>query len=224
MKYLPLVLGRPRRKRASTVLTMLCVVVAFGLFGMHARRSRRRSSGIIDAMSDTRLRMHEPREHHRGAAARASRADRRCPASKRSSYYNFFAGYYQDARNSDQVGAIDSRASFRTVYPDIQRRAAVHRGDERERAMARWSARISRKRRGWKIGDRIPLGSAVWTPQGRRARLGLRDRRHRIARRRAECRPASSGSTTPTSTRRATIGNGTRDDLFREDREPSARR
>lgn len=55
MKYLPLIWAGLWRKRVSTVLTMFCVVFAFALFGLLHGFSAA-LDGIIDAMSDTRLR------------------------------------------------------------------------------------------------------------------------------------------------------------------------
>src|SRR5690349_7474808 len=55
MKYLPLIWAGLWHKRVRTVLTLLCVVVAFALFGLlHGFTAA--IDGIIEQMSDTRLR------------------------------------------------------------------------------------------------------------------------------------------------------------------------
>ncbi len=160
MKYLPLIWAGLWRKRARTVLTLLCVVVAFALFGLlHGFTAA--LGGIIDAMSDTRLRTMSlvnitqplPLAHR----ARMETG----PGVDEVSYYNFFAGYYQDRSNSVQVGAIDV-ASFNVVYPDIQMEPQYVDAMLRTRNGALVGADLAAER-GWKIGDRIPLGSAVWT-------------------------------------------------------------
>ena len=53
-----------------------------------------------------------------------------------------------------------SRASTRSIPTSSSSRSTSKRCSAR--ATARSSARTSPKERGWKIGDRIPLGSAVW--------------------------------------------------------------
>jgi len=160
MKYLPLIWAGLWRKRVSTVLTMFCVVFAFALFGLLHGFSAA-LGGIIDAMSDTRLRTMSrvnitqplPLAHRARMAT--------VPGVDEVSYYNFFAGYYQERSNSVQVGAIDV-ASFNAVYPDIQMEPQFIDAMLHTRNGALVGEDLA-KERGWKIGDRIPLGSAVWT-------------------------------------------------------------
>jgi putative ABC transport system permease protein len=97
------------------------------------RRHRRRDERYAFAH-------HEPREHHRA--------------------YNFFAGYYQEARNSIQVGAIDVE-TFNAIYPDIELKPEHVEAMKQTRNGALIGEDLA-KEWGWKIGDRLPLGSAVW--------------------------------------------------------------
>jgi putative ABC transport system permease protein len=160
MKYLPLIWAGLWRKRASTVLTLLCVVVAFALFGMLHGISAA-LDGIIDAMSDTRLRTMS-RVNITQPLPLAHRARMQTvPGVDEVSYYNFFAGYYQDRRNSVQVGAIDV-ASFNAIYPDIKIEPQYIDAMLHTRNGALVGEDLA-KEKGWKIGDRLPLGSAVWT-------------------------------------------------------------
>jgi len=160
MKYLPLIWAGLWRKRARTVLTLLCVVVAFALFGMlHGFTAA--LDGIIDAMSDTRLRTMS-RVNITQPLPLAHRARMQTvPGVDEVSYYNFFAGYYQDRRNSVQVGAIDV-ATFNAVYPDIKIEPQYVDAMLHTRNGALVGEDLA-KEQGWKVGDRIPLGSAVWT-------------------------------------------------------------
>jgi putative ABC transport system permease protein len=160
MKYLPLIWAGLWRRRVSTVLTLLCVVVAFALFGLlHGVTAM--LDGIIDVMSDTRLRIMSrvnitqplPLAHRARIAM--------VPGVDEVSYYNFFAGYYQDRRNSIQVGAIDV-ATFNAIYPDIEMEPRFIEAMLRTRNGALVGEDLAAEQ-GWKIGDRIPLGSAVWT-------------------------------------------------------------
>ncbi len=160
MKYLPLVWAGLWRKRVRTVLTLLCVVVAFTLFGMlHGVTAA--IDGIVDAMSDTRLRIMSrvnilealPLAHMQRIAT--------VPGVEGVSYYNFFAGYHQDPRNGVQVGAIDVE-TFNAIYPDIQLEPRYVEAMKQTRNGALVGEDLAAER-GWKIGDRLPLGSAVWT-------------------------------------------------------------
>ena len=160
MKYLPLIWAGLWRKRARTVLTLLCVVVAFALFGLlHGFTAA--IDGIVDAMSDTRLRIMS-RVNITQPLPLAHRARiQTVPGVDEVSYYNFFAGYYQDRRNSVQVGAIDV-ATFNAIYPDIQLEPQYVDAMLQTRNGALVGEDLAAER-GWKIGDQIPLGSAVWT-------------------------------------------------------------
>jgi len=82
------------------------------------------------------------------------------PGVQGVSYYNFFAGYYQDTRNSIQVGAIDVE-TFSAIYPDIQLEPEYVAAMKRTRNGALVGEDLA-KAQGWKVGDRLPLGSAVW--------------------------------------------------------------
>jgi putative ABC transport system permease protein len=159
MKYLPLVWAGLWRKRARTVLTLLCVVVAFGLFGMlHGFTAA--LGGIVDAMSESRLRSMSRVNIMEALPLAHAQRMATVPGVKGVSYYNFFAGYYQDTRNSVQVGAIDI-ASFAAIYPDIELEPQYVEAMQRTRNGALVGEDLA-EQRGWKIGDRIPLGSAVW--------------------------------------------------------------
>jgi putative ABC transport system permease protein len=159
MKYLPLVWAGLWRKRARTVLTLLCVTVAFVLFGMlHGVTAA--IDGIVDAMSDTRLRIMS-RVNITQPLPLAHRARiESVPGVEGVSFYNFFAGYYQDPRSSVSVGAIDVE-TLDAIYPEIDLDAAYIEAMQRTRNGALVGADLAAER-GWKIGDRIPLGSAVW--------------------------------------------------------------
>ena len=159
MKYLPLVWAGLWRKRARTVLTLLCIVVAFALFGLlHGFTAA--IGGIIDAMSDTRLRIMSRVNITQPLPLAHAQRIATVPGVEGISYYNFFAGYYQDTRNGIQVGAIDVE-TFNAIYPDIEllpEHVAAMKGTRNGGLIGEDLAR----EQGWKIGDRIPLGSAVW--------------------------------------------------------------
>jgi putative ABC transport system permease protein len=160
MKYLPLIWAGLWRKRVRTVLTLLAIVVPFALFGLlHGFTAA--IDGIVDAMSDTRLRIMS-RVNITQPLPLAHRARiETVPGVDGVSYYNFFAGYYQDRRNNIQSGAIDVE-TFAAIYPDIQLEQQYVDAMLRTRNGALIGEDLAATQ-GWKIGDRVPLGSAVWT-------------------------------------------------------------
>jgi putative ABC transport system permease protein len=159
MKYLPLIWAGLWRKRARTVLTLLCVVVAFGLFGMlHGFTAA--IDGIVDAMSDTRLRIMSRVSIMESLPLAHRQRIETVPGVEGVSYYNFFAGYYQEPSNGVQVGAIDV-ATLDAIYPEIELDPAYVEAMKRTRNGGLIGEDLATER-GWKIGDRIPLGSAIW--------------------------------------------------------------
>jgi putative ABC transport system permease protein len=159
VKYLPLVWAGLWRKRARTVLTLLCVVVAFGLFGiLHGFTAA--IGGIIDAMSDSRLRSMSKVNIMEALPLAHGQRMATVPGVEAVSYYNFFAGYYRERSNSISVGAIDVE-TFNVVYPDIELEPEHVEAMRKTRNGALVGEDLA-KEQGWKIGDRIPLGSAVW--------------------------------------------------------------
>ena len=157
MKYLPLVWAGLWRKKARTVLTLLCVATAFVLFGiLHGVTAT--FDDVVDRIGEERLRMtsrvnlleplplaYLPRiESVAGVEAVA--------------YYSIFFGYYQEPGEGIGVGAI-STARFFEAFPEL-----VLPEEQREAMLrTRTGALIGKdlaEERGWKIGDRIPIRSA----------------------------------------------------------------
>ncbi len=118
MKYLPLIWAGLWRKRVRTILTFLCVVVAFLLFGvLHGVTAA--IEDIIGAMSDTRLRiMSRVNISEALPLAHMARIES-VPGVEAVGFYNFFAGYYQDPTNGVDSGAIDVERLDATI-PEIE--------------------------------------------------------------------------------------------------------
>ena len=164
MKYLPLIWAGLWRKRVSTVLTLLCVVVAFALFGLlHGFTAA--IGGIVESMSDTRLRIMS-RVNIMQPLPLAHRARiETVPGVEGVSYYNFFAGYYQDRATVSRRVPSTSRRSTPSIPRSSSTRQYVE-AMKRTRNGALVGEDLAAER-GWKVGDQIPLGSAIWTAQGR---------------------------------------------------------
>ena len=163
MKYLPLVWAALRRKPVRTILTLLSVVVAFGLFGL----MQGVTAGLDDAietytdetrlMTQSRVNLVEPLPISYLAQIQAIRG------IDRIAYYGWFGGYFQEPRNQINTGAVNIEA-FLDIYPEF----VVTPEALDTMLRTRTGALVGRdllNRFGWSVGDRVPLGSSIWTQQ-----------------------------------------------------------
>ena len=158
MKFLPLIWAGLWRKPVRTLLTLASIVVAFLLFGtLHGVIVG--FDGALDKMSDVRLRvvsranMLEPLPY----AYRERIAEVR--GVEAVSQFNIMLGYHQDPANGFAVPGIDI-ASSRDLFPEIKVPPAQVDAMLRTRDGALAGAVLLRER-GWKVGDRIPVHTAV---------------------------------------------------------------
>jgi len=162
MKYLPLIWATLWRKKIRTIFTLASIVIAFLLFGVLE---------TVDAAFT----------HPNGGA---SGADKLITTNKYSitlslpladaqqiagvsgvvavTWITWFGGYYQESKNFIFAQPIDT-ASYFNVYKDelIVSDAAMQSFLE-----TRTGALVDvalMKKFGWKVGDRLPLHSAIWT-------------------------------------------------------------
>jgi putative ABC transport system permease protein len=160
LKYLVLVWAGLWRKKARTILTMLSIAVAFLLFGL--------LQGINQGMNHVFQRLNVDRLY---VQSRLSMSDglpisylekiKSVPGVRAVTHWSYFGGFYQDAQNTLPVFAIDAATQF-AVYPKIiipRDQIAAMRAT---RTGAIVAAEIAAKYR-WKIGDKIPLRTSIWT-------------------------------------------------------------
>jgi putative ABC transport system permease protein len=83
------------------------------------------------------------------------------PGVRAVTHWSYFGGFYQDVQNNLPVFAIDASTQF-AVYPKIQIPADQITAMQRTRTGAIISGEIAHKY-GWKIGDKIPLQTSIWT-------------------------------------------------------------
>ncbi|MTJ80067.1 MAG: FtsX-like permease family protein [Telmatospirillum sp.] len=164
MKYIPLVWSGLWRKRTRTILTFASIVVAFLLFGL--------LQGVNAAF---------------GVGVQSSRLDRLYVQSRVSftdplpmghlaqiqtvkgidgiSYANWFGGYYQDQKNFVFSYPVEAETYF-ALYPEIRIPPEQLQALLKTRTGALVGSELARKF-GWKIGDKVPLKSQIWThPDG----------------------------------------------------------
>lgn len=160
MKYRVLVWAGLSRKKARTILTMLSVVVAFLLFGL--------LQGINQGMNNVFQRLNVDRLY---IQSRISMSDglplsylekiKSVRGVRAVTHWSYFGGFYQDAQNALPVFAVDAATQF-IVYPKIKIPADQIVAMQRTRTGAIISTEIA-ARYGWKIGDKVPLRTSIWT-------------------------------------------------------------
>ncbi len=160
MKFFPLLWAGLWRKRTRTVLTLLSVVIAFLLFGL----LQGVNSWLSNALAETRV-------NRLYTVSRISYVEplplsyltqiESVPGVERVAYFNWFGGYFQDAKNAITSYPIDARRTFE-VFPDWKVPKDQLEKMERTRDGAIVGAALA-KRYGWKVGDRVPLRTSIWT-------------------------------------------------------------
>jgi putative ABC transport system permease protein len=162
MKYFPLIWAGFWRKRIRTVLTMLCVMTAFVLYGtLHGVTAG--LDDAIDKMSATRLRVMN-RVNAIDSLPMAYKSQLEAlPNVEKVAFYQTMVAYYQDQTNGIAVGAIGVE-DFLELYPEV-----VLPDEQREAMLkTRTGAIVGREmaeQYGWKVGDRVPINSRVFAKQ-----------------------------------------------------------
>lgn len=160
MKYFGLVWAGLWRKKTRTVFTMISIVIAFLLFGLLQGINQ----GFGTAMGNLDV-------NRLYVSARTSMTDgmpisyltriRNVPGVEAASMWAYFGGYYQDARKPIPAFATDAVELFK-VYEDIKIEPEYIEAMARTRTGVLLSEALAAEY-GWKVGDRIPLGTSIWT-------------------------------------------------------------
>lgn len=160
LKFLPLLFSNLRRKQVRTALTIASIVVAFLLFGVLEAFRSALSGGIELAGRDrlvtiNKISMIQPLPYTYLERVRA--VDGVTIATGQA----WFGGVYQDDKNQIAGIAVTPDTFFDT-YPEILLDAQQKRDWFNDRSGAIVGKSLAR-RFGWKLGDSIPLRSAIWT-------------------------------------------------------------
>ncbi|HTB89823.1 MAG TPA: ABC transporter permease [Steroidobacteraceae bacterium] len=160
MKYLFLVWAGLWRKRARSILTMLSIVVAFLLFGL-LQGINQGMKNVFQSLNVDRLYVQSRISMSDGLPISYLEQIKSVPGVRNVTHWSYFGGFYQNVRNSLPVFAIDAATQF-AVYPKIKISPEEIAAMRRTRAGAIMAAGIAAKY-GWKIGDKIPLQTSIWT-------------------------------------------------------------
>jgi putative ABC transport system permease protein len=159
VKFLPLVLAGLLRKRVRTILTMLSVAIAFGLYATLDGVTAAFDDALVSMTSAVRLRT-QSRINVRAPLPLSYRARiESVPGVRDVGVLTYVGGYYRESVEQIEVMALDidriDRGSFDVddAYLEAMRRTRTGAivGPEL----------ISRY--GWKIGDRVTVRSPIWS-------------------------------------------------------------
>jgi putative ABC transport system permease protein len=160
MKYLMLIRAGLWRKKTRTILTVLSIVVAFLLFGLLQGINQGMNS-VFQSLNVDRLYIQSRISMSEGLPISYLERIKSVPGVRAVTHWSYFGGFYQSAQNSLPVFAVDAATQF-TVYPKIKIPKEQIEALQRTRTGAVIGTDIAAKH-GWKIGDKIPLGTSIWT-------------------------------------------------------------
>jgi putative ABC transport system permease protein len=160
VKFLPLLWAGLWRKRTRTVFTLLSIVVAFVLFGMlqgvNAVFNNAVNAAAVDRLDVvSRVTFTEPLPY--GYLSQIESI----PGVAGVAYQSWFGTYYQDPKNFVFSFPLDPERFF-PLFPEL----LLPKDELASLVHTRTGAVIGRdlaKKYGWKIGDRVPLHSVIWT-------------------------------------------------------------
>lgn len=160
MKYLPLLWAGLWRKRTRTLFTLLSVITAFLLFGL--------LQGVNTWLTNV---VSESRVNRLYTVSRISFIEplplsytqqiETVPGVSKVAYFAWFGGYYQDPKNQVMSYVMDARRTF-DVFPEWK----IPKEQIEKMIRTRDGAIVgapTAKKYGWKIGDRVPLRTPIWT-------------------------------------------------------------
>jgi putative ABC transport system permease protein len=160
MKYFGLIWAGLWRKRARTGFTMASVVVAFLLFGL-LQGLNQGFNTVVTNLNVDRLYVSAKTNMTDGLPISYGQRIRNVPGVRAVSHWTYFGGYYRDAKNAIPAFATDPEPLFQ-VYREMKIKPEYLEAMKRTRTGALVGSALAKKY-GWKVGDRVPIGTSIWT-------------------------------------------------------------
>jgi len=159
MKFLPLIWSNLKRKKVRTSLTLLSILVAFILFGFLSAIKQALIGGIALAAANRLVVRHKVSLIQPLPESYKARMEK-IPGVAAATHQTWFGGIYQDAKNFFMQNPVVPE-EFMDMHPEF-----LLPPDQMKAWQAtRTGAIVGRKtaeRFHWKIGDRVPIQSAIW--------------------------------------------------------------
>jgi len=164
MKFLHLIWCNLKRKKLRTSLTLLSIVVAFVLFGFLSAIQQALVGGVELAGADRLIVRQKVSIINLLPVSYEARMER-IPGVDFSTHQTWFGGIYQDPKNFFMQNPVEPE-KFLKIHPEI----ILPPEQEKVWLATRTGAIVGRRtaeRFGWKIGDKVPIRSTIWTlPDG----------------------------------------------------------
>jgi putative ABC transport system permease protein len=160
VKYFPLLWAGLWRKKTRTVLTLLSVVIAFLLFGL-LQGVNAWLSNAVNESSTSRLYTVSKISYIEPMPQSYLQRIESVPGVTAVAFNDWFGGYYRDPKNTIVSYPVDPVRYFK-VFPDWKLPKEQLDAFARTPNGAVVGALLA-KSYGWKIGDRVPLKTSIWT-------------------------------------------------------------
>jgi putative ABC transport system permease protein len=162
MKYFPLIWATLWRKKTRTIFTLLSVVVAFLLFGMLETIDYAFSHPSSGVTSADKLITTNKYSITLSLPFSDAQEIRSVPGVVDVTWISWFGGYYQESKNFVFAVPMDTDSYF-NVYKD---QFIVSDDQLQAYRNTRTGALVNAdlmKKFNWKVGDKVPLHSTIWT-------------------------------------------------------------
>ena len=160
MKFFHLIWSNLKRKKLRTSLTLLSILVAFVLFGFLSSIQQALVGGVAMAGADRLVVRHKVSIIQMLPESYKARMNR-IPGVDFATHQTWFGGIYQDPKNFFMQNPVEPE-EFLRMHPEI-----VLPPDQLQAWLkTRTGAIVGRKtadRFHWKIGDRVPIQSTIWS-------------------------------------------------------------
>jgi len=162
MKFLHLIWCNLKRKKLRTSLTLLSILVAFILFGFLMAIKQALAGGVSMARQDRLVVRHKVSiiqmlpESYKARMARI-------PGVALATHQTWFGGIYQDPKNFFMQNPVVPE-EFLDMHPEV----ILSPEQKKAWLQTRTGAIVGRKtadRFHWKIGDKVPIQSSIWSKQ-----------------------------------------------------------
>lgn len=160
MKYFHLIWAGLWRKKTRTILTMLSIGIAFLLFGL-LQGINQGFNQVVEDLNVNRLYTSAKSNMVDGLPISYLNRIQSVPGVNNVSHWTYFGGYFREAKNAIPAFATEPAALF-AIYKEIKIKPEYIAAMKTTRTGA-LVGEVLAKQYGWKIGDRIPIGTSIWT-------------------------------------------------------------
>jgi putative ABC transport system permease protein len=165
MKFVHLVWCNLKRKKLRTSLTLLSIVAAFILFGFLSAIQQALVGGVALAGADRLIVRQKVSIINLLPISYEARMNR-IPGVDFATHQTWFGGIYQDPKNFFMQNPVEPE-NFLKMHPEI----IIPPEQVKDWLATRTGAIVGRRtanRFHWKIGDKVPIQSTIWSANGSR--------------------------------------------------------